>query len=179
MAISKKRKNELIAQYQQWANKSHALIVTEYSGLTMKEMDGLRQKVREVGGEFHIIKNTLGKLALETEGYPMRQDLFEGSTAVAFAFEDVPPLVKTLVDFSRSTEFLKFKGGYLGQELVSAENVKVLADLPPLPVMRATLLGAILAPATQLVRTLGEPGRRVASVIKAYADKDMATASVA
>jgi large subunit ribosomal protein L10 len=179
LAISKERKNELIAQYKQWANKSRALIVTEYSGLTMKDIDELRRKIRDVGGEFHIVKNTLGKFALEAEGYPMREDLFEGSTAVAFAFEDVPALVKTLVDFSRSADFLKFKGGYLGQELVSAESVKVLADLPPLPVMRARLLGTILAPATKLVRTLSEPGRRVASVIKAYADQDNATVATA
>ena len=69
---------------------------------------------------------------------------------------------------------MKIKAGYLEGRMMTAEEVKALADLPPLPVMRATLLGTLLAPASQLVRTLAEPGRQVAAVIKAYADQDAA-----
>ena len=66
----------------------------------------------------------------------------------------------------------RFKGGYLEKLPLSASDIKALADLPPLPVMRAQLLGTILAPASRLVRTLAEPVRQVASVLKSYADKD-------
>jgi large subunit ribosomal protein L10 len=176
LAVTKERKDELITQYKDWANRSRALIVTEYHGLSMSDLDELRSKIREVGGEFHIVKNTLGKMALEAEGYPLPQDLFEGSTAIAFAFDDAPATAKALVDFARSKEFLKFKGGYLGQDVISADSVKELADLPPLPVMRARLLGTIMAPANQLARVLSEPGRMVAAVIRAYADKEPAAA---
>jgi large subunit ribosomal protein L10 len=176
LAVTKETKNELIAQYKAWANQSRALIITEYRGLSVKDLDNLRSKVREVGAEFHIVKNTLGKMAFEAEGYPLRQDMFEGTTAIAFAFEDGPATAKTLVEFARTTEFLKFKGGYLGHDLISAESVKELADLPALPVMRARLLGTLLAPASRLARVLAEPGRRVASLLQAYAEKEPAAA---
>jgi large subunit ribosomal protein L10 len=74
--------------------QSRALIITEYTGLPMKQMDALRNKMREAGGEFHVVKNTLGKLAFKEAGLPLPEDYFEGSTAIGFAFEDAPQLAK-------------------------------------------------------------------------------------
>ncbi len=79
------------------------------------------------------------------------------------------------MEYARTSDALKVKGGYLGHSAMSAADVKALAELPPLPVMRARLLGTILAPAGQLVRTLAEPARQVAAVLKAYADQQTAT----
>lgn len=172
MAISKERKEELVSQYVQWANQSQAMFVTEYLGLSMKQIDDLRAKVRESGGEFHIVKNTLGKVAFEQIGLPSADQLLGGSSAILFAFKDAPESAKVISDFARTSEFVKVKGGYLDKNVISAEDVKSLAELPPLPVMRAQLLGVIMAPASKLVRTLAEPARQVAAVIKAYADKD-------
>jgi large subunit ribosomal protein L10 len=174
LAISKKRKEDLVEEYQEWLKQSRAVIVTEYVGLSMKDMDNLRSRVREAGGEFHVIKNTLASLAIEQAGYPLPEDYFQGSTAAGFAFEDAPGLAKAMTEFARTVEFLKIKGGYLGERPVTASQIQALADLPPLPVMRARLLGTILAPASKLARTLAEPGRQVAAVIKAYADKEAA-----
>lgn len=174
MAISRQRKQEVVAEYNEWIKRSRALIVTEYTGLTMKQVDDLRAKVREAGGEFHIVKNTLGKLALKEAGYPVAETLFEGSSAVSFAFTDAPALAKVVTEFARTSEFLKVKGGYLGADVMNAEQVKALADLPPLPVMRSMLMGTILAPASKLVRTLAEPARALAAVLQAYADRDKA-----
>jgi large subunit ribosomal protein L10 len=137
----------------------------------MKDIDDLRRKAREVGGEFHVVKNTLGKLAFESGGYPVPEGYFQGSTAIGFAFTDGPALAKVLADFSRSNEFLKIKGGYLQKTPILAENVQALADLPSLPVMQARLLGVLLAPAGKFVRVLAEPARQMATVLKAYADK--------
>jgi large subunit ribosomal protein L10 len=172
LAITKERKDELVAQYVEWANQSKAMIVTEYLGLNMKQIDDLRSKARENGGEVHIIKNTLGKVAFEEAGLSMPAGLLEGSTAIAFAFTDAPALAKTISDFARTSDFLKVKGGYLEKSAISPEDVKALADLPPLPVMRARLLGTLLAPASKLVRTLAEPARQVAAVLKAYSDQN-------
>jgi len=177
LAITKERKNETIAHYKDWAARSKAMVVAQYTGLTMKQIDDLRAKVREAGGEFHIVKNTLGKLAFEAEGFTIPKDYFEGSTAIVFAFQDPPSLAKVVAEFGRTNEFLKVKGGYLEREPISAANVQSLADLPSLPVMRAMLLGTILAPASQLVRTLAEPARQLAAVMQAYADKDAAQAA--
>lgn len=175
MAISKKRKEEVVAEYTEWIEKSSAMVVSEYKGLTMKDIDELRRKVREAGGEFHILKNTLSKIAFEGAGLTFPEDLFEGSTAVGFAFQDAPGLVKTMVEHARTTEFLKVKGGFLGQNAISSEEIRSLAELPPLPVVRAQLLGTLLAPAGKLVRTLAEPARMVAAIMMAYSEKEAAS----
>jgi large subunit ribosomal protein L10 len=177
LAISKQQKDELVSQYAEWINRSKALILTEYTGLSMKKIDELRAKTREAGGEFHIVKNTLGKVAFESTGMPLHEKFLEGSTAIAFAFKDAPGLAKTLTDFARTSDFLKIKGGYLEKQVISPDQVKALADLPPLPVMRSQLLGVLLAPASKLARTLAEPARQVAAALKAYAEKDISTAN--
>ncbi len=176
MAITKERKNELITQYSEWVKRSKAMILTQYVGLTMKDIDALRAKVRENGGEFHIVKNTLVKRALEQAGLSVQASTFEGSTAMVFAFTDAPATVKTLTDFVKGSEFLKIKGGFLEKQVLTPEGVKALADLPPLPVVRAQLLGTLLAPASKIVRTLAEPGRMIAAVIKAHAEPEAAAA---
>lgn len=174
MAITKERKREILSEYAEWVKRSQALILAEYKGLPMAELDSLRSKMRDAGGEFHVIKNTLGRLAFEEAGLPLPDDYFEGSTAIGFAFSDAPAAAKTLMDYTRTSEFLKIKGGYLGKQSMTASQVKDLADLPPLPVMRARLLGVLLAPASQLARTLNEPGRQVAAVLKAFAERETA-----
>jgi large subunit ribosomal protein L10 len=84
-----------------------------------------------------------------------------------------------MTDFAKSSEFLKIKAGYLGKQPLTPGEVKSLADLPPLPVMRGKLLGVIMAPASKLASVLAEPGRQVAAVIKAYADAGSTPASAA
>lgn len=177
MAISKERKQEILSQYDHWLGKSQALFLAEYAGMTMKEIDSLRAKIREVGGEFHIVKNTLGKRAFTQAGYEVPTGFLEGSTAVVFVFNDPPAIAKALAEYTRTVEKLKVKGGYLGHQSITATGVKSLAEMPPLPVMRAQLLGTILAPASKLVRTLAEPGRQIAAVLKAYSEPEPANAA--
>jgi large subunit ribosomal protein L10 len=100
------------------------------------------------------------------------EELLQGSTAVAFAFKDVPAMAKIVAELARTSDFVKVKGGILEKNLIDAEAVKMLADLPPLPVVRSQLLGTLLAPASKLVRTLAEPARQIASVVKAYSDQE-------
>jgi large subunit ribosomal protein L10 len=176
LAITKERKNELITHYVEWVKNSKALVLTQYVGLTMKDIDALRAKVRENGGEFHIIKNTLAKLAFEQAGFSVQDEQLEGSTAIVFAFADAPATVKAVTEYAKSSDFLKIKGGFLEQQALTADGVRALAELPPLPVVRAQLLGTLLAPASKLVQTLAEPGRMIAAVIKAHAEPEAALA---
>lgn len=176
MAITKERKNELITHYSDWVSRSKALVLTQFVGLTMKDIDAVRAKVRENGGEFHIIKNTLAQLAFERAGLIVPKGQFEGSTAIVFAFTDAPATVKAVTEFAKSSEFLKIKGGFLEKQALTPDGVKALAELPPLPVVRAQLLGALLAPAGKLVRTLAEPGRMIAAVIRAHTEPEAAVA---
>lgn len=174
MAITKERKVEVVAQYNEWMSKSQAMFLAEYKGLTMKQIDDLRSKVREAGGEFHIVKNTLGKIAFQSAGLTMPAGFFEGSTAIGFAFHDAPAMAKMLSEYARTSDAFKLKGGYLDRNPISADQVKSLAELPPINVMRAQLMGTILAPASQLARILAEPARQVAAVLKAYAEREAA-----
>ena len=174
MALTKEQKRKVVAQYGEWLERSDAFVLAEYTGMTMKDMDELRAKIREAGGEFHVVKNTLTKLALKDAEIDFEEDHFLSSTAIGFAFEDPPALAKAMTDFARESDFLNVKVGYLDKQMMSAAEVKALADLPPLPVMRAILLSTILAPASQLVRTLAEPGRQIAAVMKAYSERDAA-----
>ena len=171
MAITKDKKKGIITEYEEWFSKSRAMIITQYTGLTTTDLDRVRRQVREAGGEFHIVKNTLSKIALETAGYPVQKEFFTGSTAVGFAFEDGPALAKVINDLAKTSEFLQIKGGYLGKDLMRADQISALADLPPLPVMRARLLGVIQAPASQLARVIQEPARQLAQVIKARSEQ--------
>ena len=170
MAISKEKKKEIVDQYGDWLEKSKAFVIAEYLGMTVKDMDELRTRVREAGGEFHVIKNTLMKRVLEKGGLDYEEDHFLETTAIGFAFEDAPALAKAMSDFAKESSFLKIKAGYLDRRLMSTAEVVALANLPPLPVMRARLMSTILAPASQLTRTLAEPGRQIAAVLNAFGE---------
>jgi large subunit ribosomal protein L10 len=176
LALSKQKKNEVLDQYKDWLKNSQAVILVEYTGATMKNMEGIREKVRESGGEFHVVKNTLVKLALEASGYAIPEDLLENSSAASFAFTDPAGTAKALSEAAKGLEAIKVKGGYMGSEVLSAVQVKALADLPPLPVVRGQLLGVLQAPAGKLVRTIAEPARSLASVFRAYSEKAQAAA---
>lgn len=167
----------MIEQYGEWLGRSKAVVFTKYIGLTMHDLDKLRADIREAGGEFHIVKNTLVKLALEQAGYEIAPEVFLGDTAIGFAFEDAPGLAKAIVDFADDSAFVELKAGYLGDKPVSPAEIVALAKVPPLPIVRAQLLSTILAPATKLTRLLAEPGRQVAGVLKAYAEKDAAASA--
>lgn len=175
MAISKDKKKEIVDQYGDWLERSLALVMAEYLGMKVKDMEELRSRVREAGGEFHVVKNTLMTRVLEDNGMEYENDHFLETTAIGFAFEDAPALAKAMTDFAKESDFLKIKAGYLERRLMSADEVVALANVPPLPVMRATLLSTILAPASQLARTLAEPGRQIAAVLRAYSDAEAAS----
>ena len=170
MALSKEKKEKLVALYESWIKDSEAIYLTEYSGLDMPAIDDLRAKVREAGGEFHIMKNRLGKLAFESAGYEIPDEYLTGTTAVGLAFEDAPGVAKAIADFAKSGDLVKIKGGFLEGNMLSIEEINRLATLPPLPVVRSQLLAMFNTPATQLSRLLAEPGRQVAQVLKAFAD---------
>lgn len=176
MAISRQKKDQVLAQYQDWFDQSQAIVLVEYTGLTVKQLDVIRAKVRESGGELHIVKNTLARKVLESKGMQAPQGLLEKSTAMTFAFSDAAATAKALTEATKSLEAVKLKGGFLGKQALSAAQVKALAELPPLPAVRSQLLGVLQAPAGKLVRTIAEPARSLASVFRAYADKAQAAA---
>jgi large subunit ribosomal protein L10 len=176
LAVSKERKGEVLATYAEWLKKSQAVILVEYTGAKMKDLDVIRAKIRESGGEFHVVKNTLARRVFAEHGMTFPTDYLVKSTAVSFAFSDPASTAKALTEATKGKEAIKVKGGFMAGQTLSPAQVKALADMPPLPVVRAQLLGVLLAPAGKLVRTIAEPARGLAAVIKAFAEKAPAAA---
>lgn len=175
MAFTKEEKKELVATYEKWLKDCKAAYVLSYHKMAMKDIDALRSEARDLGGELHVVKNTLMNLALKNCGFE-DTGLFDKSSLVAFAFNDAASIAK-VVDKASASDQYEIKGGYLDGAPVSAASVTMLAKLPALPQMRAQLLAFIQTPATQLVRTLMEPARQVAAVVKAYSEKIPAQAA--
>lgn len=176
MATTKERKDEMMATYRDWLTRSQAVILVEYTGARMKDMDAIRAKVRESGGEFHVVKNTLIRRVLKDKGMGMPDELLLQSTAMSFAFADPAATAKALADATKAMGFVRVKAGYMAGQMLSAAQVKSLAELPPLPIVRAQLLGVLTAPAGKLVRTIAEPARSLAAVFRAYSEKAPAPA---
>jgi large subunit ribosomal protein L10 len=176
LALTREQKEQALAQYSEWFDKSQAVVLVEYTGLKVKDLDAIRAKIRETGGEFHVVKNTLVRKVFDARGMSVSDTLLEKSTAVAFAFNDAAATTKALTDATKGMEAVKVKGGFLDKQAINAAQVKALADMPPLPVVRSQLLGVLQAPAGKLVRTIAEPARSLASVFRAYADTAQAAA---
>ena len=174
MAISKQQKEELILQYKKWVEESDGLILTHYHKLSVKDISELRKGVRESGGEFHIIKNTLAKKAFKDSGREWKDGVFTGPTAFGISYDNPTGLAKVLKDFAKEKGTIEIKSGYLAEKLVTVEEILALAELPSMDGMRAILLSTIAAPASQLVRTLAEPSRQVAAVLKSYSEQESA-----
>jgi large subunit ribosomal protein L10 len=162
----------LIETYIELVNRSQGLILIEYRGIDMKAMDPLRRKVRDASGELHVVRNTLAKKVLTDLGRPAPEDLFSQTTAVAFAFADPPAVAKALTAAAKDSEFVKVKGALLGQSVLTAQEVEALADLPPMPALRAQLLGLISTPASRLAGVVASGVRQVVNVVKAYSEKE-------
>ncbi len=174
MAFTKKAKQEMVAQYEAWLEKSQGVFMLSHSGMTNKGIEALHHAMRDCGGEAHVVKNTLIYIALKNQGYDVEERMTE-TTLMGFAFNDPATTAKVLSDAVKQSEGkMEFKLGYLDKNELSADEVKVLAKLPPLPVMRATILGTILAPASSLVRVINEPGAQLARVLKAHSEQEEA-----
>jgi len=172
LAISKKRKDELVNQYVELLKQSRAVFLTEYTGLDVKQMQELRSEVRKVDGAYHVTKNTLLRLALEESGKPVPKDLLAGQSGAGFALSEAPSLAKVLTEFAKGQEELTIKGGILGTDILTAAQVEALANLPSLDELRAQIIGLVQAPARNIASTIAGGIRQVVNVIDAYAKSE-------
>jgi large subunit ribosomal protein L10 len=175
LAISKARKDELVSDYVELLGRSQAVFLTEYRGLTVKQMEALREEVRKSQGALNVTKNTLLSYALEQTGRPVPSEMLIGQIATGFALGEAPALAKTLVDYAKKEDKFKLKGGILGDKALTPAQVEALATLPPLADLRAQILGLISAPARNVASALASGVRQVVNVIDAYAKKEDGT----
>ncbi|MFQ3587775.1 MAG: 50S ribosomal protein L10 [Fimbriimonadaceae bacterium] len=165
------RKEQTIQQAKEWYGQSLGFVFADYRGLKVKEMQNLRRELRAKGGEIHVVKNTLFRLAAGDDIEKMPAELHNGPTAVAFVFSNESECAKVLVDYATSSKKLVVKGGFFGGRAFDTKGVEALAKLPPRDVLIAQVIGAIAAPLSNLVGVVEALYADPIRVIGAVADK--------
>jgi large subunit ribosomal protein L10 len=165
----KSDKERLVAELTERLKNTETLIVADYRGLSVPEIDTLRTQLLEHGARFQIVKNTLTRRAAEEAGAQALLTLLEGPTAIAFLEADGDPVAvaKALNDAARTTRVLTIRGGLLEGATIGEDDVKNLATLPPADVLRAQLVGAVAGPLTTVVGLFTAPLRDLVNVIDA------------
>ena len=159
--MDKVKKQNYISEMTTQFDKSEAIIVTHYQGLTVNQLDELRAKMREHGIIFKITKNRITKLALEKTRCKNLSDLFSGPTAVALS-KDAITSAKILTNFSKEHKNLKILGGIMGNDILDVAGVKNVATLPTLDEARAKIVGILRSPAQKIASILLAPASKIA-----------------
>ena len=129
-------------------------------GLSVAKVQQLRRALKQAGGEYKVAKNTFARRALKETTYAKLGEMLEGPTGLVFGYADPVAVTKVLVKFAEDNEKLSIKAGILGDLVLEPAAVNALAKLPSREVLLAQLLGLLQAPASQLLRTIQEPGAR-------------------
>src|SRR6478672_4893213 len=165
----KSEKEKIVAELAEKLKATPTLFVADYRGLSVPEIDDLRTKLIEHGARFTIVKNTLTKRAAEEAGADALLAMLEGPTAIAFieADGDMVAVAKALADSARTTKILAIRGGILDGSPIGEEDVRNLATLPPVEVLRGQVVGAITAPLMTVVGLISAPVRDLLGLIDA------------
>lgn len=161
------RKEAAVAELRDLMERSSAVIVTDYRGLTVSALTGLREQLRGANTEYHVAKNTLTSIAAKGAGIEGLDTILEGPTALAFSFGDPSQPAKVLSDFARTSRILTIKAGLLNRQVISTEDVTALATIEPREVLLAKLLGGFNAPIASFVGVLNASISSIAYVLQA------------
>jgi large subunit ribosomal protein L10 len=167
--MKKQDKEKVIADLTERLRTSETLLVADYRGLTMPQIDTLRSRLLESGARFTVVKNTLTRRAAEAAGAEALLALLEGPSAIAFLETegDLVAAAKALADSARETKVLAIRGGVMQGRTVTAEEIETFATLPALDVLQGQVLGAIIAPLTTFVALLNAPLQNLIGLIDA------------
>ena len=167
--MQKEDKEKVVADLTEKLRQSETMIVADYRGLTMPQIDALRGRLIENGARFTVVKNTLTRRAAEAAGADALLALLEGPSAIAFVEADGDPVAvaKALADSARDTKVLEIRGGVMQGRVISGADVDQLAKLPPLDVLRGQVIGAILAPLNAVAGLINAPLQNLHGLIDA------------
>ncbi len=167
MAITRERKQELIKSYVEMLSQSQGIIFTSYRGLTVSQIQTVRNRLREVNSPYHVVKNNLLDLALKQMELPVPEEILKGPVATSFCYTELPATAKALMGLAKEIEALEIKGGLLGDKVVGIEGIKALASLPSREVLLAQVVGSFQSPISGLVTALGGILRSLLYVLQA------------
>lgn len=161
------KKGETISELETRISATTLMILTDYRGLKVADLQTLRGQLRGVGAEFAIAKNTLTRIAANNKGITSLDATLEGPTALVFVQDDIVGASKIINDFARTSRILKVKGALLQGKAVEASQVEALATMPPREEMIATIVGALDAPISNIVYALDFAITEFASLLDA------------
>lgn len=165
MALTRTQKQELIERYGAGlAAAPHAFLVG-FKGLTVPQATDLRARVRQTGGYYEVVKNTLALCAVEGRGLDELRDRFQGPVAVAYSREDPVALAKTLTEFRKEVPAIEFKGGLVDGRKIDAGDIEQIAQLPGRDELLAKLLFLLQSPIARLARGLAAIPRQLVVVL--------------
>jgi large subunit ribosomal protein L10 len=167
--VKKEDKQKVVDELTQRLKAADTLLVADYRGLTMPQIDALRSRLLESGARFHVVKNTLTRRAAEAAGADALLALLEGPSAIAFieADGDMVAAAKAFADAARESRILEIRGGVMSGRTMTAAEVESLATLPPLEVLRGQVIGAILAPLNAIAGLINAPLQNLYGLIDA------------
>ena len=171
--VDRAEKKAAIATLNGVFKASNVVVVAQYSGLTVAQMQNLRKQMRHAGASVKVAKNRLAKIALEGTDVASIGPLLKGPTVLAYS-SDVIAAPKVATDFAKANEKFVILGGAMGKTALNPDGVKALASLPSLDELRARLVGLLVAPATKIAQLTNAPAAKLARVVQAYADKSEA-----
>lgn len=156
--MSREKKAEIISQLKEAVTNCNVGVLTDYRGLSASEMTDLRRKLREAGVEYRVVKNTLARFAVEKAGKTYLVGSFEGPVAIAFGYDNITEPARVLLDYIRSSKStLSVKGGFLGDRLLTPDDVTTLSRLPQRDILLSQVLAGMQSPIASLLGCLNSP----------------------
>jgi len=169
--LKKDEKEQLVQALHDELEKSQAVFVTDYMGLTVERITKLRRDVKGAGGSYQVVKNTLLRRASEGTSAKGIEQFFVGPTAIAIAKTDAVAVAKALVNFAKDNEKFEIQAGMLGARAVNASDIQELSKMPPREVLLARMLGSLNAPVSNFVGVLSAIVSQLVYVLKAIENK--------
>ncbi len=171
MAVTEQKK-AIVANLKEILTSSQGVVITSYKGLTVAQDTALRVELRKAGVSYHVIKNTMTRIAAQEAGFEGMIQYLEGTTALAYSADDAVAPAKIISEFIKKNnladeEKLVIKGGIVDGQVVTAEEVKAIASLPSREVLIGKLLGSIQAPLSNTVGVMGSMLRSIVTVLDA------------
>lgn len=169
--MNRTEKRQVVTDFSKKTEGVQAAVLTHYRGLNVEQINTLRRRFREEKISYHVVKNTMMKLAAKGTDLEKLNDYFKGPTAIAISHGDPVSLAKILSEFVKTQPKLEIKAGLIQGKVISPDEIKALATMPSREVLLAQILGGIQVPAQELAGVISSGLRQVVGVIQARADQ--------
>ena len=173
--MNKEDKIRIVSEFQDKFGKAKGIVFTDYRGLNVEEMTGLRDKLRSASIEYRVVKNTLARRAAEGTQVDAAKDVLNGPVGIAVGYDDPVLLVKKVLEFSKANDKLEIKGGIIEGGMCTPEQIKAISQLPPREIQLSMLIGAMQSPVSKLAGLLNSTVAQFAYALEALKNKKSLT----